>query len=163
MSALDSISSVMDDFKAIKSQLEALCAKREYCVADIRRKALERLEGDREKADELVAALVADKFVDDSRYASAFAREKASLQGWGPIKIRFQLRAKGISDSVISAALEEIDADKASARLQKLLENKWHSLQDDPQGRLKLFKFALTRGYEYEEIDPIVRIITSPK
>ena len=124
---------------------------------------LNYLEGDREKADELVAALVADKFVDDSRYASAFAREKASLQGWGPIKIRFQLRAKGISDSVISAALEEIDADKASARLQKLLENKWHSLQDDPQGRLKLFKFALTRGYEYEEIDPIVRIITSPK
>ncbi len=153
----------MDDIKAVKSQLEALCAKREYCVADIRRKALERLEGDREKADELVAALVADKFVDDARYASAFAREKASLQGWGPIKIRFQLRAKGISDAVISGALEEIDADKASARLQKLLENKWNSLRDDPQGRLKLFKFALTRGYEYEEIDPLVRQITSPK
>ena len=64
---------------------------------------------------------------------------------------------------MISGALEEIDADKASARLQKLLENKWHTLQDDPQGRLKLFKFALTRGYEYEEIDPLVRQITSPK
>ena len=153
----------MDDFKAIKNQLEALCAKLEYCVSDIRRKALERLEGDREKADELVAALVADKFVDDARYASSFAREKASLQGWGPIKIRFQLRTKGISDAVISGALEEIDADKASARLQRLLENKWNSLRDDPQGRLKLFKFALTRGYEYEEIDPLVRQITSPK
>ena len=163
MWAWDLTSRVMDDFKAIKNQLEALCAKREYCVADIRRKALERLEGDREKADELVAALIADKFVDDSRYASAFAREKASLQGWGLIKIRFQLRAKGIPDQVISAALEEIDSDKASARLQKLLETKWHSLQDDPQGRLKLFKFALTRGYEYEEIDPLVRTITSPK
>ena len=110
-----------------------------------------------------MASLISDKFVDDARYASAFAREKASLQGWGPIKIRFQLRAKGISDAVISGALEEIDADKASARLQKLLENKWNSLQDDPQGRLKLFKFALTRGYEYEEIDPLVRQITSPK
>ena len=92
----------MDDYKAIKSFLEGLCAKREYCVSDIRRKALDRLEGDREKAEELVASLIADKFVDDARYASAFAREKASLQGWGPIKIRFQLRAKGISDAVIS-------------------------------------------------------------
>ena len=145
----------------ILSQLQALCAKREYCVSDIRRKALDRMEGDRQKADELVASLVADKFVDDARYASAFAREKAGLQGWGPIKIRFQLRAKGISDADISSALGEIDADKASARLEKLLENKWHSLQDDPQGRLKLIKFALTRGYEYEEIDPLVRQITT--
>lgn len=153
----------MDDFKAVKNQLEALCARREYCVQDIRRKALERLEGDRKKAEEMVAALVADKFVDDARYASAFAREKASLQGWGPIKIRFQLRAKGISEGDISSALGEIDSGRAAARLEKLLQNKWHSLADDPQGRLKLIKFALTRGYEYEEIDPLVRQITSPK
>ena len=152
-----------DTLKTVKSQLEALCAKREYCVSDIRRKALDRLEGDRQKADELVAALVADKFVDNARYASAFAREKASLQGWGPIKIRFQLRAKGISEADITSALGEIDAGKASARLEKLLLNKWHSLQDDPQGRLKLIKFALTRGYEYEEIDPLVRQITTPE
>ena len=152
-----------DALKTVKSQLEALCAKREYCESDIRRKALDRLEGDRQKADELVAALVADKFVDNARYASAFAREKASLQGWGPIKIRFQLRAKGISEADITSALGEIDAGKASARLEKLLLNKWHTLQDDPQGRLKLIKFALTRGYEYEEIDPLVRLITKPE
>ena len=132
-------------------------------MADIRRKALERLEGDRQKAEEMVAALVADRFVDNARYAAAFAREKSGLQGWGPIKIRFQLRAKGISDADISSALCEIDTDKASARLEKLLRNKWHTLQDDPQGRLKLIKFALTRGYEYEEIDPLVRQITSPE
>lgn len=145
----------------VKTALETLCVKREYCTGDIRRKALERLEWDHAAAEEVVGSLVADKFVDDARYASAFAREKASLQGWGPIKIRFQLRAKGISDADISAALEEIDSGKASARLQKLLETKWHSLADDPQGRLKLIKFALARGYEYEEIETLVKQITS--
>ena len=149
--------------KKVLSALQALCAKREYCVSDIRRKAIDRLEGDRDAAEELVASLVADKFVDDARYASAFAREKASLQGWGPVKIRFQLRMKGISEADITAALEEIDSDKASARLEKLLENKWRSLADDPQGRLKLIKFALSRGYEYDEVDPLVRRITSPE
>ena len=141
--------------------MQGQCAKREYCAGDIRRKALGKLEWNREAAEEVVASLVADKFVDDARYASAFAREKSSLQGWGPVKIRFQLRAKGISDSDISAALEEIDAEKASARLEKLLANKWHSLQDDPQGRLKLIKFALSRGYEYEEIESLIRQITT--
>ena len=151
----------MSDIKEIIVQFQAQCAKREYCAGDIRRKALEKLEWNREAAEEVVASLVADKFVDDARYASAFAREKSSLQGWGPVKIRFQLRAKGISDSDISAALEEIDAEKASARLEKLLANKWHTLQDDPQGRLKLIKFALSRGYEYEEIESLIRQITT--
>lgn len=151
----------MSDIKEIIVQFQAQCAKREYCAGDIRRKALEKLEWNREAAEEVVASLVADKFVDDARYASAFAREKSSLQGWGPVKIRFQLRAKGISDADISAALEEIDAEKASARLEKLLANKWHSLQDDPQGRLKLIKFALSRGYEYEEIESLIRQITT--
>ncbi len=133
--------------------MEALCAKREYCVSDIRRKALLKLEGDGEAAEEIVASLVADKFVDDARYASAFAREKASLQGWGPIKIRFQLRMKGISDADINAALDDVDTEKAAARLERLLETKWKTLREDPQGRLKLIKFALSRGYDYSEVE----------
>ena len=139
--------------KEVLSAMEALCAKREYCVSDIRRKALLKLEGDGEAAEEIVASLVADKFVDDARYASAFAREKASLQGWGPIKIRFQLRMKGISDADISAALDDVDSEKAAARLERLLETKWKTLREDPQGRLKLIKFALSRGYDYSEVE----------
>ena len=145
----------------VLDKLEALCAKREYCVSDIRRKAIERLDGDRQKAEELVQSLVENRFVDDARYASAFAREKSGLQGWGPIKIRFQLRAKGISDSIITEALSEIDGTKARTRLEKLLENKWRSLSDDPQGRLKLIKFALSRGYDYEDTEPLIKRITS--
>ena len=139
--------------KEVLSAMEALCAKREYCVSDIRRKALLKLEGDGEAAEEIVASLVADKFVDDARYASAFAREKASLQGWGPIKIRFQLRMKGISDADINAALDDVDSEKAAARLERLLETKWKTLREDPQGRLKLIKFALSRGYDYSEVE----------
>ena len=145
----------------VLDKLEALCAKREYCVSDIRRKAIERLDGDRQAAEELVQSLIGNKFVDDARYASAFAREKSGLQGWGPIKIRFQLRAKGISDSIITEALSEIDGTNARTRLEKLLENKWRSLSDDPQGRLKLIKFALSRGYEYEDTEPLIKRITS--
>ena len=145
----------------VLDKLEALCAKREYCVSDIRRKAIERLDGDRQAAEELVQSLIGNKFVDDARYASAFAREKSGLQGWGPIKIRFQLRAKGISDSIITEALSEIDGTKARIRLEKLLENKWRSLSDDPHGRLKQIKFALSRGYEYEDTEPLIKRITS--
>jgi len=147
--------------KKVLNALQAQCAKREYCVYDIRRKALDRLEGDTAAADEVVQSLVNDSFVDDGRYACAFAREKAALNGWGPAKIRFALRSKGISGDNVATALGEIDSEKAVAKLQKLLETKWKSLCDDPQGKFKLIKFALSRGYEYDAVSSLVNKITS--
>lgn len=141
------------------SRLQKLCSKAEYCRADVYRKALKDLEGDEEAAQKVVETLVAEKYVDDARFASAFAREKASLQGWGPVKIRFQLRGKGVSDSVIAAALEEIEPEKADARLEKLLSAKARTLEGDPQFRLKLLKFALSRGYEYNTVEAALKKI----
>lgn len=150
----------MTSKEQILSALQNLCVRREYCTSDIRRKALDRCEGDKAMADELVTSLKADRFVDDVRYASAFAREKSSLTGWGPVKIRFALRAKGLSEGDIAAGLAEIEPDRASSRLESLLQNKWKSLSDDPAGRLKLIRFALSRGYEYSQVEDIVNEIT---
>lgn len=138
------------------SRLQKLCSKAEYCRADIRRKALKDLEGDAEAAEIIVEALVADKYVDDVRYASAFAREKATLQGWGPVKISFQLRGKGVADAAIKAALEEIEPEKADEKLLKLLQTKARSLEGDPQFKLKLLKFGLGRGYNYDQVEEAV-------
>jgi regulatory protein len=148
--------------KKVYDALSAQCAKREYCSSDIRRKALQRLEFDAAGADTVVAALVEEGFVDDRRYAAAFAREKSGLAGWGPVKIRSALLARQIPREVISEALDEIDPDRASARLEKVLENKWKTLADDPQGRLKLIRFALSRGYDYEPVRPLIERITRP-
>lgn len=150
----------MTSKEQILSALQNLCVRREYCTSDICRKALDRCEGDKAMADELVASLKADRFVDDVRYASAFAREKSSLTGWGPVKIRFALRAKGLSEGDIAAGLAEIEPDRASSRLESLLQNKWKTLSDDPAGRLKLIRFALSRGYEYSQVEDIVNEIT---
>ena len=149
-----------DSQKKVLNALEAQCAKREYCTSDILRKAVMRCEGDAAAAAEIVESLKADGFVDDVRYASAFAREKASLTGWGPVKIKFALRAKRISDADIEAALSEIDASSASDRMERLLRSKWKTLQGDGQARLKLIKFALTRGYEYSDVESVVDRIT---
>ena len=138
------------------SRLQKLCSKAEYCTADIRRKALKDLEGDADAADKVVASLVEDRYVDDGRYASAYAREKATIQGWGPVKIRFQLRGKGIADAVISEALAEIEPAKAEDKLERVLIAKARTLQGDPQFRLKLLKFGLTRGYNYDEVEAAV-------
>ncbi len=145
-----------DQQKKILDRLRGLCSRREYCVADVLKKAADGLEGDRAAAQEVVDVLISEKYVDDLRYASAYARDKSAIQGWGEVKIRYMLSAKGVSRSVIDEALKEIDQDKADSRLEKLLQNKLKSLKDDPQARLKLLRFALGRGYSYDEVNDVV-------
>lgn len=152
---------MMKDPQKVADRLRGLCSRREYCRSDVMKKAVAALDGDQSEATRVVDLLVKERYVDDLRYASAFARDKSSISGWGSVKIRHMLSAKGISREIIDAALEEIDEEKASSRLDKLLQSKARSLKDDPQAKLKLLRFALGRGYGYEEVKDVVdKLIT---
>ncbi len=146
----------MEEYSKVLDRLQAQCSKREYCTSDVLRKALSAFDGDREQAAKLVESLVADRFVDDLRYASAFAREKSRLSGWGPAKITYTLVGKGIPRPVVRLALGEIDQDEADRKMRSVLETKIKTLVGDPQIKFKLLKFGLTRGYEYDKVAPVV-------
>ena len=136
--------------------MHRLCSRREYCVSDIRKKLMVQLEGKTDEVEQVLDALVREKYIDDLRYASAYARDKASISGWGATKIRYMLSSKGVSSETIALALEEIDSGKAQNRLDKLMENKLRTLRDDPQCRLKMLRFGLGRGYAYDEVSSVV-------
>lgn len=154
----DITSEFMKDTDTVKvlDRMRRLCSRREYCRSDIFRKVSDALSGDRDEAVKVLDVLVKEKYVDDLRYAVAYARDKAMISGWGETKIRYMLSGKGIEREVIARALEEIDADRAEVRLEKLLENKWRTLKGDPQARLKLLRFALGRGYQYDEVTSVM-------
>lgn len=146
----------MSNTDKILDNLRRQCSRREYCSSDILKKVEKALGGDTDQAAKVLEALVKEKYVDDLRYAEAFARDKSAIAGWGAVKIRYMLSSKGIEREKISMALEEIDPGKADDRLKKLIENKYKSLKDDPQCRLKLLRFALGRGYSYDEVSAVI-------
>ena len=148
-------SDVKDPLK-VADRMRALCSRREYCRKDILKKVMTALDGDAAKAEEVIGKLVEERYVDDRRYAAAFARDKASIAGWGAAKIRYMLAAKGVDREIIASALEEVDVSRADARLEKLMENKARSLKDDPQRRMKLLRFGVGRGYGYEEVSSMI-------
>jgi SOS response regulatory protein OraA/RecX len=73
------------------------------------------------------------------------------------------LSSKGIPREVIDKALEEIDGAKAMTRLEKLMENKYRSLKEDPQCRLKMLRFGLGRGYGYDEVSEVLGLLMKNK
>ena len=140
------------DEAKVTDRMRNLCSRREYCSSDIMKKAAAALDGDEDMAAEIVSKLIDEKYIDDLRYASAFARDKSSISGWGEVKIRYMLSAKGIA--------REVDDAKKVDRLEKLMENKARSLKGDAQARLKMLRFGMGRGYRYDEVAEVTdRII----
>lgn len=154
-------------YAKVLDRMRMLCSRREYCRADMMKKAREaflRMTDDEglavEAAEAVVEALVEDRYLDDLRYASAFARDKSSISGWGHSKIRYALSMKLVDREVITEALKEIDEEAAGSRLMKLIENKYRTLKDDPQCRLKLLRFGIGRGYGYDQVNRAIDRLT---
>lgn len=55
----------------------------------------------------VVARLTASRYLDDEEYARAWARARAHRHSVGPVRLRRELRSKGIAETEISDALRE--------------------------------------------------------
>lgn len=147
--------------KKVLSSLQRQCSRRECCSSDIYKKALKALEGDADAASMVLDSLKADRYVDDLRYASAYIREKSAISGWGMAKISYMLAAKGIDRAVISEAAKDADPEASSRKLESVIRAKYKALHDDPAAKLKLLRFALGRGYSYDEVRWVVDRVMS--
>ncbi|MDR1342780.1 MAG: RecX family transcriptional regulator [Prevotellaceae bacterium] len=139
-------------------RLQRLCAKQEKCLADVRKK-MRSWNLSQPEMEEVERQLLAGKFVDEARYAAAFARERAAFSRWGALKIKAALRAKKIADEVVDSALREVDGKRQLDILSKDLQKKAQKLQAKSPHDLpaKLMRFGISRGYEYEEVREAVR------
>ena len=114
-------------------------------------------------AQRVLQRLIAERFIDDSRYAAAFVREKINLSGWGSYKIVAALRRKGVDNIIIENALSQYGSVDMEERLQGLLEKKIKTVKyrDTSDLRAKLFRFAASRGYDYstamQAVDRVVK------
>ena len=132
--------------------LMRLCSRAEKSTGDARR--LMRTWGVPEtEQQEVVDKLVAQRFIDNRRYAEAYTREKSSLAGWGARKIAMQLRQKGVEREIITQTLAALDTDAQGDKLLEKLQRKVRTTKAASEYELrgKLLRYALGLGYDYEQ------------
>lgn len=96
--------------------------------------------------------LIELRFIDDTRYAEAYTREKSQLAGWGAKKIALHLRQKGIDKEIITHTLSALDGDAQLEQLTTKLERKMRTTKavNSYELRGKLLRYGLGLGYDYE-------------
>lgn len=142
----------MDVKKALQI-IAAQCSKKEYCRFDITVK-LQRWELSEKDIAEVMAFLVKNHFVDDERYARAYAKDKFRFNRWGKLKIELMLRQKQIPDHIVAEALRALPEEDYDEVCISLLKQKSRSLkeEDSRKRKAKLFRYALARGFSYEVV-----------
>lgn len=139
----------------------ALCARSEQAPGDMRAKLIKW--GLRPAdADEVVRQLVGQGFLDETRYARAFVKDRFAFNGWGRIKIAHQLRLKAVPDQVIDDAMASIDEERYRERLIELLTAKWRTVKArEPRAAwAAMMRFAASRGFETSLAAQCVKQVT---
>ena len=135
--------------EAALSRASALCSRGEQAESDIATRLRDWGLGEREAAD-VLRRLRDEGFLDERRYAVAFARDRFKFNGWGRLKIARHLQLKHISRTVIEQALAEIDEVDYRQSLNRLLRAKARSVNARPwpQAMAALLRLGASRGFE---------------
>lgn len=106
--------------------------------------------------DEVVAYLSEYGFLDDEAYALLFSRDKRNINGYGPVKIAYALRRKGIDGEYIARALEEYTTDSEKELIQSIVEKKYLRGGELNKSWQKIVRFLLSRGFHNDAVKDVL-------
>ena len=133
------------------------CAYQERTHKEVRKKLAE-LEILGDDAEEIITYLIENNYLNEERFARVFAGSKFRQKKWGRIKIRQELKMRGMSEYCLKAGMSEIDGDDYMITLQEIIEKKSKDIKDSNKSivRQKLVKFALSKGFENDLVFDVV-------
>jgi regulatory protein len=144
---------------AAKANALAYLTYRPRTEQEVRKKLLKQ-SFDGAIVDKVIERLYELQYLDDGAYARSYARSRLANRGYGPGRVRLELRRRGVAQPLVEQALEEAYADEdplVMARAQA--RKRWPRLarESDPyKRRRKLTDFLVRRGFSYETARQVV-------
>ena len=125
------------------------CAYQERCHQEVRTKLL-TLEIYGDDLEEIIAELITENFLNEERFAKAYAGGKFRIKKWGKIRIKQELKKRKIADYCIKKAMQEIDEEGYLEGLYQVIEKKMKTEKETNEFKLKgrLAKYAIRKGFE---------------
>ncbi|WP_342647935.1 regulatory protein RecX [Mucilaginibacter sp. CSA2-8R] len=146
------------DEKTALIKAEQFCAYQERSQQEVRDKLYE-MGMYPTGVESVISQLITGNYLNEERFARAYAQGKFRMKGWGRIKIKQGLKLKRVPDKLIGKALQLIDGDEYISVLQKILEKKQSQIgeSDTFKRRYKLQQYAMSRGFESDLINDVLK------
>ncbi|MBT8447425.1 MAG: recombination regulator RecX, partial [Gammaproteobacteria bacterium] len=135
---------------AVRDNALRLLSRREHSVRELRQKLIAR-EYEAALVDEVLEQLQGDGSLSEERFAEAYVRQRCG-RGYGPIRIRQELRERGLDAELVSAALAAVETPwrtlAETARRKKFGEEP----PEDFEARARQMRFLNYRGFDENQI-----------
>ncbi len=132
-------------------KLKHYCAYQERSHDEVKQK-LYGFGLHRQEVEESISKLIEENYLNEERFAIAFAGGRFRSKQWGKVKIEYELKQKKVSPYCIKKALGEIDDDAYIKTIRQLARKKWNSLKGpgatDYVKSSKTTTYLLQRGFE---------------
>lgn len=145
-----------------QKKMENYCAYQERCHKEVKEK-LYKMKMIPQVVDQIVVHLINENFLNEERFAKAFARGKFRIKKWGKNRIIRELKFREISKYSIESALKEIDLDQYHLTLHELTLKRIAQVKEINvyKKKKKVADYLLYRGWEsnmvYEKINELVK------
>ncbi|MEJ2140202.1 MAG: regulatory protein RecX [Gammaproteobacteria bacterium] len=125
-------------------------ARREHSQAELCAKLAER-EFSPAEINAAVASLVADGLVSDERFAEAFTAVR-TRKGQGPVRIRMELKRRGVGDELIRMQLDEAGIDWRNIAADVRRKKFGAMMPADYKEKARQMRFLEYRGFTGDQI-----------
>lgn len=146
------------DEKVGLAKAENYCAYQERSQQEVRDKLYEwGLYPN--QVENIITRLIENNFLNEARFAVAYATGKFRQKGWGKIKIKQGLKLKKVSEPLIKKALNSIDGDDYLQMLNRIIEKKSATITEKVayKRRYKLQQYAMSRGFEGDLVSDVLK------
>lgn len=134
------------------------CAYQERCHSEVKEK-LYSFGLRKTDVEQLLTQLIDEDYLNEERFAVQFAGGKFRMKQWGRVKIKYELKQKGVSEYCIKKALKEIDEEAYLKTLHKLFDEKMKTLRSETNQfirKRKLQDYLLQKGYEAASVQQLL-------
>ena len=140
---------------SIRNKAMDLLARREHSEQELRQKLKTRAY-DADAIDEVLQALKADRLQSDERFTESYVNHRFNA-GVGPLKIRYELRQKGVSDGLVDVFLEPLSDQWDELMTRQRIRKFGAPIPDDYAERMKQARFLQNRGFSPESVMRLFR------
>ena len=132
-------------------KLKHYCTYQERCHSEVKER-LYQFGIWKKDQDKIIAALIEENYLNEERFAIAYAGGKFRIKHWGRVKIKYELKQKQVSDYSIKKALKQIDEEEYTKLLNKLAKEKYAALKNEQYlvRKKKTMDYLMGRGFEME-------------
>ena len=125
-------------------------SRREHATHELFQKLNAKEEYDADEISETLACLAEQGLLSDERFTEAFINQRIN-KGSGPLKIRAELRQKGVSDAMIESFLDERAAHWQETALAVRVKKYGSEVPSDLKETAKQTRFLQSRGFSTEQ------------